>query len=75
MQDLDCIIELIQNEANRRHVSVNKIFMECGIGKDFIANMKKGRIPSTDKFCDLADYLNVSVDYLLGRTNKPEVNR
>lgn len=75
MQDLHIIIELVQSEATKRGVTVNKLFLESGVGKDFIANMKKGRIPAADKFCNLADFLDVSVDYLLGRTDKPEVNR
>lgn len=30
---------------------------------------------SLDSLVQIADYFNVSIDYLLGRTNKKEVNR
>lgn len=30
---------------------------------------------SSEKLCLIADYLGCSVDYLLGRTDNPEVNR
>lgn len=31
--------------------------------------------PSASVLIALADYFNVSIDYLVGRTDKPEVNR
>ena len=36
---------------------------------------KSGQIPSADKLERIADYLDCSVDYLLGRTDNPAVNR
>lgn len=33
------------------------------------------REPAYNKLLALADYFNVSLDYLVGRTNKPEVNK
>lgn len=29
------------------------------------------RVPAAEKLCLLADFFNVSVDYILGRTDKP----
>lgn len=74
MNDLPEIINTVQNVISDKKLTVNKALTESGAGKDFIANMKKGRIPSVQKFSALADYLDCSVDYLLGRTDKPEVN-
>ncbi len=34
-----------------------------------------GRVPTAAILVQIADFFNVSVDYLLGRTDKPEVNR
>jgi len=31
--------------------------------------------PPTSKLCILADYFEVSLDYLCGRTDKPEINK
>ena len=36
---------------------------------------KKAQAPSADKLESIADYLGCSVDYLLGRTDNPEVNK
>lgn len=33
------------------------------------------RIPAAESLIKLADYFGVSVDYLLGRTDNPEINR
>ena len=40
------------------------------------ARYEKGeREPDIRTLCELADYFNVSVDYLLGRTENPNINR
>ena len=37
---------------------------------------EKGEIdPPTSKTLLLAEFYNVSMDYLIGRTNKPEINK
>lgn len=46
----------------------NSIGKELGIGSSVITQWKNGSIPSTEKILLLADYFNVSADYLLGRT-------
>lgn len=45
---------------------------ESGVGKGLIGNLKKGSAPSVDKVAKLADFLGVSTDYLLGRTETPD---
>lgn len=57
-------------------ITVKSLLESTGISRSFIYDLEKGRsIPSADKFERIADYLDCSVDYLLGRTDKPEVNR
>lgn len=36
---------------------------------------KNGCIPKVDVLCNIADYFHCSVDYLLGRTNNPTIDR
>ena len=67
MENLDVIIEIVQSTIAGKGTSVNRALIESGAGKDFIANMKKGRYPSINKFAALAEYLDVSIDCLVGR--------
>ena len=47
-----------------------------GVGQDSISIYEKGKhYPEVRNLMILADYLGVSTDYLLGRTDNPEVNR
>lgn len=51
-------------------VSPTKLGLELGFSKDTI-NSWKTKSPSADKLQKVADYFNVSTDYLLGRTDNP----
>lgn len=52
-----------------------RIYTKSGAGKDFVSNIKKGSAPSVEKVYALADYLDCSVDYLLGRTDNPQAHK
>lgn len=47
----------------------------CKLGIDTISKMSKGTDILTLNFAKIADHLDGSVDYLLGRTDKPEANK
>lgn len=50
--------------------------MKTGIEQALISKYETGeRIPPTDALLILADFYGVSIDYILCRTDKPEVNR
>ena len=47
-----------------------------GTGADAICVYEKGKnYPEVRRLIMLADYFEVSLDYLVGRTDKPEINR
>lgn len=48
---------------------------ECELGKNTVTKMSNGTDILTKNFAKIADYLDCSVDYLLGRTDVPEVNK
>lgn len=53
-----------------------KLSEATGISTGNISDWKSGRSkPTADALILVADYFGCSVDYLLGRTDKPEVNR
>lgn len=61
---------------NERKISSSKLAKDNNISTGNISDWKMGRSnPKTDTLIKIADYLNVSIDYLVGRTDNPEVNR
>ena len=50
--------------------------MQTGIEQALISKFENGeRVPPTETLLRLADFYNVSIDYILCRTHIPEVNR
>ena len=66
---------LIKNICKEKKVPISRLLADCGIRKSLIYDMEKRDFtPSVSIFEKIANYLNVSVDYLLGKTdekNKP----
>ena len=49
--------------------------MQTGIEQSLISKFESGeRVPPTETLLLLADFYNVSIDYILRRTDKPEIN-
>ena len=65
MKFWDIFIEL----CNEKQKLPNSIAKELGISSGSITAWKSGVIPQTKALSKLADYFNVSVDYLLGNTD------
>lgn len=67
---------LIKAVCKDKGVTMSTLLTECGIRKSLIYDMeKRDWTPSAEVFEKIADYLDCSVDYLLGRTDNPEVNK
>ncbi len=50
--------------------------MKTGIEQALLSKFENGeRIPPTETLVVLADFYNVSIDYILGRTENPEINK
>ena len=59
-----------------RHMSQVFLGMELGMSQNTISRYETGaREADYETLVAFADYFNVSVDYLLGRTDNPDVNR
>ena len=53
-----------------------RVQMETGIEQALLSKYENSeRVPPTETLVKLADYYNVSVDYLLCRTDNPQVNK
>lgn len=67
---------LIKARCKDKGIAVSTLLAECGIRKGLIYDMeKRDWTPSAEILEKIADYLDCSVDYLLGRTENPEINR
>ena len=50
--------------------------MQTGIEQALLSKFENGeRVPTTETLVKLADFYNVSIDYILCRTDEPEINR
>lgn len=61
------IAQKIKLLAKNKNVSVKKMLEDLNLGFNMLTNMKKS-MPKADNIALIADYLDCSVDYLLGRT-------
>ena len=67
-QTFDRIKEL----AKKQGLSINSLEEKLGYSRNTIYNLKNSK-PSTERISEIADYFNVSTDYLLGRTDNPTI--
>ncbi|AQZ43485.1 transcriptional regulator [Listeria monocytogenes] len=63
----------VKELCSKRGIPVSKLESDVGFGKNSIYSWKQNN-PSSDKLKKVADYFNVSTDYLLGRTENPHLN-
>ncbi|MBQ1183486.1 MAG: helix-turn-helix transcriptional regulator [Clostridia bacterium] len=66
----------LRNLRKSKNLSQIKVQMDTGIEQALLSKYENGvRVPPTETLIILADYYNVSVDYLLGRTDKMNVDK
>ena len=66
----------IKELRKRRNITQLKLAMDLHTTQNTISRYEKGeREPNIDELVKLADYFGVSLDYLLERTDNPEINR
>ncbi len=69
------IAEKIKVRSRSQNIVVKDMLVELGLGSNTMSHMRHGRAIASDSLARIADYLGCSVDYLLGRTDNPEVNK
>lgn len=67
------IAERIKDRAKQKNVSVNQLLLNCNLGKNTVTKISSGTDILTLNFAKIADYLDCSVDYLLGRCDTPQI--
>lgn len=69
---METVFDRIKNLANSRGKSIVNVEADLGLSKNYLYKWKKSA-PNSTKLIEVADYFNVSTDYLLGRTEDPTV--
>ena len=67
----EILISRIRSLADEKGLSLTAVFVESGAGKNFKSNLKTAK-PSLGKLTLIANYLNTTVEYLLGETDQKE---
>ncbi len=69
-------MQRLKTIREKRGVSQLKLAMDLGLTQNSVSRYESGAREADYKtLVALADYFNVSIDYLLERTDKPAVNR
>lgn len=65
----------IKELCKENKVSVKDMLVDCSLGVNAIQQINDTKGMASFSLAKIADYLDCSVDYLLGRTDNPEVNK
>ena len=66
-------LKLLRKQKGLTQISLQ---LQTGIEQALLSKFENGeRIPPTDTLMRLADFYGVSIDYILCRTDNPEVNK
>ena len=65
--------EIIKELAKGKKISIRQLEMDFCYSNGYLASWKRQN-PNPVELSRLADYFDVSVDYLLGRTDNPSTN-
>lgn len=69
------IAKRIKSRLKTNKKSTKEMLDTLDMGINAISEFSKGKQMSCISLAKIADYLDCSVDYLLGRTDNPEINK
>lgn len=64
--------EIVKNLCEKQGISLNTLEEKLELGKNSLYGLKRNQ-PSAERLQQIADYFHVSTDYLLGRTDNPNI--
>lgn len=71
MYNNELMASRIKSRAKVQKIALRTMLDDLELGVNLISQLAKGQNVSGVNFARIADYLNCSVDYLLGRTDEP----
>ena len=69
------IADRIKSKTKSQKIALKDMLASFVLNINAISEFSKGKQLSCISLAKIADYLDCSVDYLLGRTDNPEINR
>lgn len=70
------VADKIKQLLKSRKIPASKMLVDCGLNKNALFTMQSsGFLPRLETVAQIADYLDCSVDYLLGRTEDPQAHK
>ncbi|HFI0699884.1 TPA: helix-turn-helix domain-containing protein [Streptococcus suis] len=64
--------EIVKELCKKHGISLNALEEKLGYSRNALYKLKTQK-PSAERLQEIADYFNVSTDYLLGRTDNPRI--
>lgn len=64
--------EIVKDLCEKQGISLNTLEEKLELGKNSLYGLKRNQ-PSAERLQQIADYFHVSTDYLLGRTDNPDI--
>lgn len=65
----------IKSLCKNKRINMEELLFACNLGVNAIRQINDTKGMASFSLARIADYLDCSVDYLLGRTDNPEINR
>ena len=70
MYDSSKVAETIKNRSKLLGIQLKDMLFELDLNKNMLSNMYNGSMPKADNLAKIAQYLDCSVEYLLGIDKK-----
>lgn len=75
MYDIHNVVERIKNTSKEKNIAILDLLNACKLNKNTLSSMgTRGSWLKADSLAKIADCLDCSVDYLLGRTEEKSIN-
>lgn len=76
MYEAKDLAERIKIVAKKKNIALKDMLDNCDLNKNTLSTMQyRSSWIQANSLAKIADYLDCSVDYLLGRTDNPKVNK
>ncbi len=75
MYDAQTTKDRIKSLCKSKKINMEDMLVHCNLGVNAIRQINDTKGMASFSLAHIADYLDCSVDYLLGRTDIPEVNK